>query len=234
MAILLTERWPKTPEPTAPRDVPAPGYRGDQAREAREAPEAPEEEAQHVLGEMAALLHDSRPGVLVGGAAAGAIALGTAIEAAALPLISRTGPGVAVVGILFLILVLCLLRTVTLFVMSGLPLGRVLDEQRVRTGAPLDPRARWATIPAPGDVPGLPWGWDRAYLLLSQARFRAERNPGRDELGSRHDRRVPGLHRGAGFHPLNRARARPLVRSRVVVHGGYQGRADAARLARHR
>ena len=167
MAILLTERWPKTPEPAAPRDVPAPGY--------RQAPEAPEAEAQHVLGEMAALLHDSRPGVLAGGAAAGAIAIGTAIEAAALPLISRTGPGVAVVGILFLILVLCLLRTVTLLVLSGLPLGRLLDEQRVRTGAPLDPRARWATIPAPGDVPGLPWGWDRAYLLLSQARFRAER-----------------------------------------------------------
>ena len=34
MAILLTERWPKTPEPAAPRDVPAPGY--------RQAPEAPE------------------------------------------------------------------------------------------------------------------------------------------------------------------------------------------------
>ena len=161
MAILLTERWPKPPEPAAPRDVPAPGYR--------------EDEAQHVLGEMAALLHDCRPGVLAGGAATGAIAIGTAIEAAALPLISRTGPGVVVVGILFLILVLCLLRTVTLLVMSGLPLGRLLDEQRVRTGAPLDPRARWATIPAPGDVPGLPWGWDRAYLLLSQARFRAGR-----------------------------------------------------------
>ena len=166
MAILLTERWPRLPAtaPVPPRYVPA---------GAPEAPEAPE--AQHVLGEMAALLHDSRPGVLVGGAAAGAIAIGTAIEAAALPLISRTGPGVAVVGILFLILVLCLLRTMTLLVMSGLPLGRLLDEQRVRTGAPLDPRARWATIPAPGDVPGFPWGWDRAYLLLSQARFRAER-----------------------------------------------------------
>ena len=169
MAILLTERWPKTPEPAAPRTCPRPVT----ARPPR--PPRPPRQAQHVLGEMAALLHDSRPGVLVGAAAAGAIAIGTAIEAAALPLISRTGPGVAVVGILFLILVLCLLRTVTLLVMSGLPLGRLLDEQRVRTGAPLDPRARWATIPAPGDVPGLPWGWDRAYLLLSQARFRAER-----------------------------------------------------------
>ena len=173
MAILLTERWPKTPEPTAPRDVPAPGYR-DQAPEAREAPEARRRRSTSWV-RWRRCCTTAGPASCVGGAAAGAIAIGTAIEAAALPLISRTGPGVAVVGILFLILVLCLLRTVTLFVMSGLPLGRVLDEQRVRTGAPLDPRARWATIPAPGDVPGLPWGWDRAYLLLSQARFRAER-----------------------------------------------------------
>jgi hypothetical protein len=158
MAILLTERWPQTPATTAPRDMPA-----------------DEDEAQRVLGEMAALLHDSRPGALICGAAAGAIAIGTAIEAAALPLISRAGPGITVVAGLFLILVLCLLRTVTLLVMSGLPLCRLLDEQRVRTGAPLDPRARWATIPAPGDVPGPSWGWGRAYLLLSQARFRVER-----------------------------------------------------------
>ena len=163
MATLLTQRWPRLPATPAdddPRDVPA---AADRARD--------------VLGEMAALLHDSRPGVLVCGAAIGAIAIGTAIEAVALPLISRTGPGIAVVGGLFVILVLCLLRTVTLLAMSGLPLRRVLDQQRVYTGAPLDPRAPWATIPEPADGPDIegPWGWARAYLLLSQARFRVER-----------------------------------------------------------
>ena len=162
MATLLTERWPRLPATADdyPRDVPA-----------------PEDRAGDVLGEMAALLHDSRPGVLVCGAAVGAIAIGTAIEAVALPLISRTGPGIVVVGGLFVILVLCLLRTVTLLAMSGLPLSRVLDQQRVCTGAPLDPRAPWATIPEPGDVPDIegPWGWARAHLLLSQARFRVGR-----------------------------------------------------------
>ena len=40
--------------------------------------------------------------------------------------------------------------------------------------APLDPRAPWASIPAPG-TDARSWTWARAHLLLSQARFRADR-----------------------------------------------------------
>jgi hypothetical protein len=43
----------------------------------------------------------------------------------------------------------------------------------VSSGAPLDPRAPWASIPPPEAA--APWGWARAHLLLSQARFRADR-----------------------------------------------------------
>jgi hypothetical protein len=138
-------------------------------------------QAQAVLAEMAALLRDSKPGASFCGAAIAAITVGTAIEAAALPLVARTGPGMVIVGGLFAILALCWLRTVTLLVVSGLPLEQALAQQRLAAGAPLDPRAPWATIPVPGDVcePAAPgagaWSWNRAYLLLSQARYRAER-----------------------------------------------------------
>jgi len=158
MSVLLTERWPhaRGPAPDSSPDA---------------------EQAQEILGEMAALLRDSRPGVLICSASAGAIAIGTAIEAVTLPLTSRSGPGIAVVGGVFLILVVCLLRTVTLLMMSGARLGHTLGQQRLYTGAPLDPRAPWATIPAPGEADGIegPWGWTRAHLLLSQARFRVAR-----------------------------------------------------------
>ena len=138
-------------------------------------------QAQAVLGEMAAMLRDSRPGAGFCGAAIAAITIGTAVEAAALPLVSHNGPGMVIVGGLFAILALCLLRTVTLLVVSGLPLEQALAQQRLAAGAPLDPRAPWATIPVPGAVsqPAAPgagaWSWNRAYLLLSQARYRAER-----------------------------------------------------------
>lgn len=164
MTVLATGQWPggsRNPADAPPDDLSS----GDA-------------QAQAVLGEMAALLRDSRPGAAICGAAIAAITVGTAIEAAALPLGSRAGPGMAIVGGLFAILALCVLRTVTLLVVSGLPLGQALARQRLAAGAPLDPRAPWATIPAPGHLSQAEagaWSWRRAYLLLSQARYRAER-----------------------------------------------------------
>jgi hypothetical protein len=157
MAMLLTERWPE--EQAGNR--PGPADDGDGRL------------AQEVLGEMAALLRDTRPGTLTSGAVLGAITIGLAVEAAALPG-PRPGPAVAVCAGLFTIMALCWLRAVTLLVLSGLPLGRALAQHRVHTGAPLDPRAPWASIPPPGAAHGR-WGWSRAHLLLGQARFRNER-----------------------------------------------------------
>lgn len=157
MAMLLTERWPED----RAGNRPAPAEEGADGQ------------AQELLGEMAALLRDTRPGTLTSGAALGAITIGLAVEAAALPG-PRPGPAVAVCAGLFAILALCWLRAVTLLVLSGLPLGRALAQHRVHTGAPLDPRAPWASIPPPGAAAGRS-GWARAHLLLSQARFRNER-----------------------------------------------------------
>ena len=178
----------------------------------RDVPPA-EDRARDVLGEMAALLHDSRPGVLVCGAAIGAIAIGTAIEALALPLISRNGPGIVVVGGLFVILVLCLLRNVLLLAMSGLPLSRVLDQQRVCTGAPLDPRAPWATIPEPGDADIEDPGLGRRPSPAQPGPLPGRAHPGHDEFGPRHDRHVPRPAPGRWLLPLNRARRRNTLGS---------------------
>ncbi|HEY2518537.1 MAG TPA: hypothetical protein VGJ19_00375 [Streptosporangiaceae bacterium] len=89
------------------------------------------------------------------------------------PVAGRGAGRVAAVA-LFAVVALCLLRTLTLIVLAGLPLGQALSQQRVASGAPLDPRAPWASIPVPDTGPRS-WTWARAHLLLSQARFRADR-----------------------------------------------------------
>jgi hypothetical protein len=135
-------------------------------------PERPEN-AQELLAEMAALIRDTRPSLVVSGSVAAAVLIGLAAESAVLPLTGR-GPGAAAAVALFAAVALCLLRTLTLIVLAGLPLAQTLSQQRVASGAPLDPRAPWASIPVPGTDPR-PWTWARAHLLLSQARFRADR-----------------------------------------------------------
>jgi hypothetical protein len=158
MAMLLTERWP---------DVHTTGRPGQGDEPAGDG-------AQDVLGDMAALLRDTAPGLTACAAGLGTVTIGLAVEAAALPVTHRPAAAIAACAGLFVILVLCWLRTVTLLVLAGLPLGRALGQQRVHTGAPLDPRPPWATIPMPGAGAGQ-WGRAQVHLLLSQARFRCER-----------------------------------------------------------
>jgi hypothetical protein len=158
MAMLLTERWPEL------HGVDLPGHDD----------ESPAGEARDVLGEMAALLRDTAPGLTTSAAALGTITIGLAVEAAALPMAPRPLPAIVACGGLFMILVLCWLRAATLLVLAGLPIGRALGQQRVRTGAPLDPRAPWASIPTPEAGAGQ-WRWGRVHQLLSQARLRSER-----------------------------------------------------------
>jgi hypothetical protein len=122
---------------------------------------------------MAALIRDTRPYLIVSSAVAAAVLIGLAVEAATVP-VGGPGPGAVATGALFVLVALCLLRTLTLIVLAGLPLGQALSQHRVTSGAPLDPRAPWASVPQLA-APGATWGWNRAYLLLSQARFRAER-----------------------------------------------------------
>ncbi|HEX4253552.1 MAG TPA: hypothetical protein VH089_00615 [Streptosporangiaceae bacterium] len=178
MTILLTERWPQTtdrarmalaagPDDRAP-DGRAPDGRPPDGRDA-----AGQETAQELLAEMAALIRDTRPSLVVSGSVAAAVLVGLATGSALLPLTGR-GPGAVAAIALFALVAMCLLRTLTLIVLAGQPLAQSLSQQRVASGAPLDPRAPWASIPVPGTGPQA-WTWARAHLLLSQARFRADR-----------------------------------------------------------
>ena len=168
MTMLLTERWPQTTERAHYGEGTTPPSRGPGHEET-----GPQESAQELLAEMAVLIRDTRVSLAVSGAVAAAVLIGLATESVVLPLTGR-GAGAVATFALFVVVALCLLRTLTLIVLAGLPLGQALSQQRVTSGAPLDPRAPWASIPAPGTDPRA-WAWARAHLLLSQARFRAER-----------------------------------------------------------
>jgi hypothetical protein len=100
-----------------------------------------------------------------------AIAIGMALEAgyaaarAQLPVILR------VVNIsLMIALVCCWLTAMALLAIAGRPVLDALSELRWKTGAPLDPRAPWLTLPPVGDTPD-EWTWTRAHLLLAAARL---------------------------------------------------------------
>ncbi len=158
MTMLLTERWPDV------HGADLPGHGGEPA----------DDGAREVLGEMAVLLRDSAPGLTMCAAGLGTITIGLAAEAATVPMAPRPAAAVVACAALFGILALCWLRAVTLLVLAGLPLGRVLAQERAHTGAPLDPRAPWASIQIHGAGTGQ-WRWACVYLLLSQARLRSER-----------------------------------------------------------
>jgi len=49
-----------------------------------------------------------------------------------------------------------------------------LNDHRWRTGAPLDPRARWLTMPSVEDSEAA-WNWTRVNLMLGAVRIRRER-----------------------------------------------------------
>ena len=171
MTMLLTERWPQTSARAHHSEGASPVATG--AEETRDRAGGAQESAQELLAEMAALIRDTRFSLAVSGAVAAAVLTGLAIESVVLPVTGR-GAGTVAAFALSAVVALCLLRTLTLIVLAGLPLGQALSQQRVTSGAPLDPRAPWASIPAP-EADSRAWAWARAHLLLSQARFRADR-----------------------------------------------------------
>ncbi|HEY2281520.1 MAG TPA: hypothetical protein VGI00_24435 [Streptosporangiaceae bacterium] len=166
MTMLLTERWPRLTADAADSSASESGIASGSASGSGAT-------AQELLSEMAALIRDTRPYLIVSSTVAAAVLIGLAVESTTWP-VSRPGPGAVAVTALFAVVALCLLRTLALIVLAGLPLGHALSQQRVSAGAPLDPRAPWASVPPPEAI-AEPWGWTRAHLLLSQARFRADR-----------------------------------------------------------
>ncbi len=167
MAAAMTMRssWPSGPAETDhPRD-------GEALIDRAQSDRGP---AQEVIGEMASLLRDPRGDLVLGGSVLSAITVATALEAGFSHAALR--PGVAgVAGVLLLgTLIGCWLRAVSLLLLSGRPLRDQLSDHRWRTGAPVDPRVKWLTLPTMEDS-AAEWNWARVNLLLGAARIRRER-----------------------------------------------------------
>jgi hypothetical protein len=130
--------------------------------------------AQEVIAEMAWLLRDTRGNMLLDGSVLSAITIGIAVEASFSPSVLRPGvAGLACAGLLT-ILIGCWLRTAALLLLAGRPVLDQLNDQRWRSGAPVDLRVRWMTVP-PAEENNDAWNWARVNLLLGAARIRRDR-----------------------------------------------------------
>jgi hypothetical protein len=128
------------------------------------------EHAHEVITEMADLLRDNRGGLLTGGCLLGAVAAGLALEAGVAARELRPGLiGVINLGLLCGI-VCCWLVAAFLLARAGRPVLNAVSQLRWVTGAPLDPRPAWVTLPPVGADPA-EWTWNRAYLLLGATRL---------------------------------------------------------------
>jgi len=163
----------RTPGPSWPSGPSEGYYQDDYAVQDRTLPDqalSGQTEAQGVITELAALLRDTRVNLSIGAGTLAVITIGLALEAAfsarALP---HGALGIVNFALLCL-LVACWLRAVLLLATSGRPVVNALSELRWRTGAPLDPRAPWLTLPPVGTNPE-EWTWIRAHLLVGAARL---------------------------------------------------------------
>jgi hypothetical protein len=166
-----------TPRPSWPWG-PIEGYRPDDSTPQKHIPPdqvLPDQEpAEEVIGAMAQILCDTRSSMLVDGGILSAIVIGMALDTAFSARVLRPGAAGAVAVFLLCGLLFCWLAAVALLAMAGRPVHNALSEVRWRTGAPLDPRARWLTLPPTGTDPE-EWAWVRAHLLLGAARLTRHR-----------------------------------------------------------
>jgi hypothetical protein len=130
--------------------------------------------ADETLREMAELLRDARPGMLVSGITVAAVTVGAAVEVATVPINLHAGAGTAVCLGLLVVLALCVITTAVLMACSGRPLMDQLGELRRETGAPVDPTVPWTpvrTLPLPSAAAVR----KRAEQVLAAAHFRNAR-----------------------------------------------------------
>jgi len=156
--------------PSRKREATPLGYdnAGEQAPSARARPD--QGPAGAVIGEMADLMRDTRGSMTADGCILGAIAIGVALEAGLSARALRPSLlGVANLGLLGGVLA-CWLMAACLLARAGRPVLNAVSELRWVTGAPLDPRAGWLTVPPTG-ANAVEWSWNRAFLLVGAARL---------------------------------------------------------------
>jgi hypothetical protein len=123
---------------------------------------------------MAALLRETRGSMIMGGMMLSAVTIGIALEAAFSARAVRPGVvGAVNVGLLCGLL-FCWLRAVILLALAGRPVLDSLSAMRWKTGAPLDVRPGWLTLPQAG-TDSQEWTWRQAHLLLGAARLARSR-----------------------------------------------------------
>jgi hypothetical protein len=119
---------------------------------------------------MAGLLRDTRGSMMADGCMLSAIIIGISLESG----LSARALRPSVVGVVNLSLLCVMLASwltaVFLLARAGRPVLKAVSELRWVTGAPLDPRAGWLTLPPAGANPA-EWTWNRAHLLLGAARL---------------------------------------------------------------
>lgn len=132
------------------------------------------EPAHVVIAGMAGLLRDIQSGMVTDGCLLGGVTIGLALETGPAARALRGGPaGVATLCLLGGV-VFCWLVAVLLLVRASRPVLSAVSELRWVTGAPVDTRPGWVTLPPVGADPEV-WTWNRAYLLVGAARMSRER-----------------------------------------------------------
>lgn len=134
--------------------------------------QAPEdhEPAHVVIAQMADLIQDTGQGTIADACILSAVSVGVGLEAGLPARVLRPGlPGVLNLGLLCC-LIACWLAAAVVLAWASRPVLNRVGQIRWVTGAPVDPRPGWVTLPPAGASTG-DWTWDRAYLLLGAARL---------------------------------------------------------------
>jgi hypothetical protein len=123
---------------------------------------------QAAVADMAQLLRETRGHMLATAGMLGSIAIGINLEARFAARALEPGMFRVLNSGLTLGWCACWLATATLLLLAGRPVLHALSELRWVTGSPLDPRAKWLTLPPLGANPE-EWTWNRVHLLLGAA-----------------------------------------------------------------
>lgn len=151
-----------------------PSGQNEAARTGAHGPPAKEgedhEPAHVVIAQLADLVRDTGASAIVDACILSAVSIGLAVETGLSARVLRPGlAGVCNVGGLCG-LIACWLAAVVALAWASRPVLNRVSQLRWVTGAPLDPRPEWVTLPPVGASPA-DWTWDRAYLLLGAARL---------------------------------------------------------------